>query len=111
MVESIAPKATIVSGVVNYEVTIDIKKDAHLLKPDMTADVSIETAHHEAMLLPSKAVQHDGEQTFVTISTRNGPQRKPVVTGAKQGESVEIKTGIWLGDEILLIPTETKNQP
>ena len=110
IVESIAPKATIVSGVVNYEVTIDIKKDAHLLKPDMTANVSIETAQHEAILLPSKAVQHDGEQTFVCISTPSGPQRMPVVIGAKQGESVEIKTGIRLGDEILLMPPERKNQ-
>jgi multidrug efflux pump subunit AcrA (membrane-fusion protein) len=111
IVQSISPKATIVSGIVNYEVTIDINKDAHLLKPDMTANVSIETAQHEAILLPSKTVQHDGEQTFVCVLTPNGPQRKPVVIGAKQGESVEIKTGIWLGDEILLMPAETKNQP
>jgi len=111
IVESIAPKATIVSGVVNYEVTIAIKKDAHLLKPDMTANVSVETAQHEVILLPLKAVQHDGEQTFVSISTSNGPQRKPVVIGAQQGESVEIKTGIGLGDQVLLMPPETKNQP
>ncbi len=110
IVESIAPKAAIVSGVVNYEVTIDIKKHAHLLKPDMTANVSIETAQHEALLLPSKAVQHDGEQTFVYISAPNGPQRKPVVIGAKNGQSVEIKKGIWVGNEILLMPPETKNQ-
>src|SRR5215472_7184479 len=38
VVESIAPKATIVSGVVNYEVTIGIRKDSQLLKPDMTAN-------------------------------------------------------------------------
>jgi HlyD family secretion protein len=44
IVESIAPKATIVSGVVNYEVTINIQKDAQLLKPDMTANVSVRTA-------------------------------------------------------------------
>ena len=102
IVESIAPKATIVSGVVNYEVTINIAKDAKLLKPDMTANVSIETAQHEALLLPSEAVQHDGEQAFVFVSTRNGPQPTPVALGAKEGESVEIKKGVSLGDEILL---------
>jgi len=109
IVESIAPKATVVSGVVNYEVTINIKKDAHLLKPDMTANVSIETAQHEGLFLPSKAVQHDGEQTFVYISAPNGPQRKPVVIGAKDGETVEIKKGISRGDEILLLSAEGKN--
>ena len=111
IVESVAPRATIVSGVVNYEVTIDIKKDANLLKPDMTANVSIETAQHEALLLPSKAVEHDGEQTFVYIPTPSGPQRKPVVTGAKHGGSLEIKNGIRPGDEILLPAPEATNQP
>jgi hypothetical protein len=56
-------------------------------------------------------VQHDGEQAFVYISAPNGPQRKPVVIGANDGESVEIKKGIRLGDEILLMPPETKNRP
>lgn len=109
IVESVAPKATIVSGVVNYEVTIDIKKNARLLKPDMTANVSIETAQHEVLLLPSKAVQHDGEQTFVYISTPGGPQRRQVVIGAQNGESVEIKKGVSRGDDVLLIPSETRS--
>ena len=102
IVESIAPKATIVSGVVNYEVTINIRKDATLLKPDMTANVSLETAKREAMLVPSKAVEHDGGQTFVYVATQNGPVRRPVIIGAKDGESIEIKKGISLGDEVLL---------
>ena len=109
IVESVAPKATIVSGVVNYEVTIDIKKNARLLKPDMTANVSIETAQHEVLLLPSKAVQHDGEQTFVYISTPGGLQRRQVVIGAQNGESVEIKKGVSCGDDVLLIPSETRS--
>lgn len=103
VVDSIAPKATIVSGVVNYEVTINLRKDAQLLKPDMTANVSIQTAQHEALLVPAKAIQHDGEQTFVYVSTGNGPKRKPVVTGTKDAESIEIKKGISPGDEILLL--------
>ncbi|HLK22774.1 MAG TPA: efflux RND transporter periplasmic adaptor subunit, partial [Bryobacteraceae bacterium] len=42
-VERIAPKATIVSGVVNYEVGIRIRGGQGELKPDMTANVTIET--------------------------------------------------------------------
>lgn len=110
IVESVAPKATIVSGVVNYEVTINIRNDANLLKPDMTANVSIETARHEALLIPAKAVQHDSEQTFVYLAVGNARQRRLVVTGAKEGESIEIKKGISLGDEILMPPADTKNQ-
>lgn len=48
IVSSIAPTATIVSGVVNYEVTIAIRRDAGLLKPDMTANVAIDAARRPA---------------------------------------------------------------
>lgn len=40
-VVQIAPRGTIVSGVVNYEVTIEIASEAEALKPDMTANVLI----------------------------------------------------------------------
>ncbi len=109
IVESVAPKATIVSGVVNYEVTIDIKKDANLLKPDMTANVSIETAQHEAWLVPSAAVTHDGDRTFVYVSGASGPERKPVTVGAQRGEMVEIKKGVSAGDELLQGQVENKS--
>ena len=112
-VASIAPKATIVSGVVNYEVTINIIKDAQLLKPDMTANVSIQTAQHEALILPAAAVQRDGEQSFVYVPGKAGPERKPVVVGNKEGEIVEIKRGISPTDEILLTSSEnsTRTKP
>jgi HlyD family secretion protein len=102
VVESIAPKATIVSGVVNYEVTIYIKEDAQLLKPDMTANVSVRTAQHNALLLPAPAVQRDAEQSFVYVPGKEGPERRPVVVGAKEAGLLEIKKGISQSDEVLL---------
>lgn len=106
VVETIAPKATITAGVVNYDVTVTIRRDSKLLKPDMTANISIQTAQHEALVLPSQAVQFDGEKTFVYFSTASGPEKKPVVTGAKDGKNVEIKRGLSLGDDVLLAPQE-----
>jgi HlyD family secretion protein len=47
-VERIAPKATVVSGVVNYEVGIRIRSGLAELKPDMTANVTIDTARHRS---------------------------------------------------------------
>lgn len=104
VVESIAPKATIVSGVVNYEVTINIRKDAGLLKPDMTANVSVQTAQHEALLVPAAAVHRDGEQSFVYTPGKGGPERKPVQVGTKEKGMVEVRRGILAGDEVLLTP-------
>ena len=105
-VESIAPKATIVSGVVNYEVTIVIQDDAELLKPDMTANVSIQTAQHDALLLPAAAVQHEGDQAFVYVAAKNGRERKPVAVGGKENSMVEIKKGIG-PDDAVLVPSDT----
>jgi RND family efflux transporter MFP subunit len=48
VVERVAPKATILSGVVNYEVGIAIRSGLSALKPDMTANVTIETAARRA---------------------------------------------------------------
>jgi HlyD family secretion protein len=104
VVQSIAPKATIVSGVVNYEVAIDIRKDAGLLKPDMTANVSVQTAQHEALLVPAAAVHRDGEQSFVYVPGTRGPDRRPVIVGTKERGMVEIKRGISAADEVLLTP-------
>jgi RND family efflux transporter MFP subunit len=101
-VESIAPKATIVSGVVNYEVTIAIQEDAQLLKPDMTANVSIQTAQHDALPLPTAAVQHEGDQTFVYVAGKSGRERRAVALGNKEGGMVEVKKGIGPEDDVLL---------
>ncbi|HEX8838544.1 MAG TPA: efflux RND transporter periplasmic adaptor subunit [Candidatus Acidoferrum sp.] len=102
IVENVAPKATIVSGVVNYEVTVHIRKDTKLLKPDMTANVSIQTAQHVALVLPPAAIQRDGEQTFVYLAGKAQPERRLVVTGRKEGGVVEIKKGVSETDGVLL---------
>jgi RND family efflux transporter MFP subunit len=101
-VESIAPKATIVSGVVNYEVTIAIEEGAELLKPDMTANVSIHTGQHDALLLPAAAVQREGDQTFVYVAAKNGRERKAVAVGPKENGMVEIKKGIGPDDAVVV---------
>ena len=77
VVASIAPKATVVSGVVNYEVTISIPADADRLRPDLTANVSIETAQHDALLLPTAAVRHEGDQTVVYVAAETSANAMP----------------------------------
>ena len=103
-VESIAPKATIVSGVVNYEVTIRITDSAQLLKPDMTANLSILTAESEALLLPSSAVQRDGNGAFVYIAAGTNVQRRQVIVGSKENGMVEIRKGLSATDSVLVAP-------
>jgi len=102
LVESIAPKATIVSGVVNYEVAIRITNGVQLLKPDMTANLCIQTAQAEALLLPSAAVQRDGDGAFVNMAGKNQGARRPVVVGTKENGMIEIKKGLLPSDGVLM---------
>jgi multidrug efflux pump subunit AcrA (membrane-fusion protein) len=94
MVKRIDPVATIISGVVNYPVMAAIQKDQRLLKPDMTANITIKTAEHKALVLPNAAIQRDGDQRFVFV-VKDGKQEKRAVTiGTRDAGFTEVKKGV-----------------
>ncbi len=103
-VTKIAPRGSIISGVVNYEVMIDIDPPVDLLKPDMTANVSIRTAERAAMVIPSRAVQRDGFARFVYIDREGGLEKRSVAVGTREGGFTEIRQGIGPDDRVLLSP-------
>ncbi len=100
-VDRIAPKATILAGVVNYEVAIRIAGPMSLLKPDMTANVAIRTSDRQAVLIPDRAVRRDGESTYVTLADGT---RRAVVVGSRDAGWYEIKSGLSLDDRIVADP-------
>jgi RND family efflux transporter MFP subunit len=100
-VNRVAPKATIVSGVVNYEVVIDLKKDADLLKPDMTANVSVKTAQHDALVVPSAGVQRDGDERFVYVDHGGAFERRVVTVGVREAGFTEIRTGLGPAERVV----------
>ncbi|MGH9411874.1 MAG: efflux RND transporter periplasmic adaptor subunit [Vicinamibacterales bacterium] len=100
-VERIAPKATIVSGVVNYEVMVDIDSAADVLKPDMTANISVKTAERRALVIPNAALQREGEQRFVLVDQSGHLIKRVVSVGVREAGVVEIKTGLATSDRIL----------
>ena len=103
MVIRIAPVATILSGVVNYEVAISIDRDISMLRPDMTANVNIHTAVHHALLVPDNSVHWDGGQSFVYIRSAQGVPLKRVVSVAARGAGgIEIVRGIGPDDQVQL---------
>ena len=101
-VQRIAPVATVISGVVNYEVAISIRRDIARLKPDMTANVNIVTAQHQAMTLPFGCVHRDQEGSFVYVRPASGwPIRRAVIVGGRTGKDIEIVRGLDAGTKIL----------
>lgn len=99
----IAPVATIVSGVVNYEVGIAIAGDMSVLKPDMTTNVTIRTASHRGLFVPQVAIRQGPGGKFVIVRGTGGAQiRRRVVTVGRKGGDVEITRGLS-GDEAVMV--------
>jgi RND family efflux transporter MFP subunit len=103
-VRRIAPKATIVSGVVNYEVMIAIDPPDDALKPDMTANIAIRSAERQALVVPGAALLQDGEQRLVYVQRGTGIEKRAVIVGARDGAMTEIKKGLTPADRVLVRP-------
>jgi multidrug efflux pump subunit AcrA (membrane-fusion protein) len=102
IVKRINPVATIISGVVNYPVMAAIQRDGRLLKPDMTANITIKTAERKALVIPNGAIQRDGEERYVFL-IRDGKQEKRAVTiGTRDAGFTEIKKGLSESDLVIV---------
>jgi len=103
VVKQIAPKGTIISGVVNFEVMIDIDSPVDVLKPDMTANVSIRTAEREALVVPSRALQRDGFEQFVFVEKNGELVRRSIVAGTREGGYTEVRQGLANGERVAIV--------
>jgi len=102
VVKRIDPVATIISGVVNYPVMAVIQKDSRLLKPDMTANITIKTAERKALVVPNGAIQRDGDERFVFLIRDRKKEKRTVAIGTRDGGFTEIKKGLSPGDQVVV---------
>lgn len=109
-VKQIAPKGTIISGVVNFEVMIGIDSPMDILKPDMTANVSIRTDQREALVLPSAAIHRDGFERFVLVDRDGQLVRRAVTVGIRDAGFTEIRQGVGSDDRVALTPLGSAGQ-
>jgi RND family efflux transporter MFP subunit len=100
-VERIAPKATVVSGVVNYEVMVAIDSAADALRPDMTANISISTAERQALVVPSVAIQREGDERFVYVDQAGHLVKRQVSVGVRNAGITEITKGLTPSDRVV----------
>jgi RND family efflux transporter MFP subunit len=107
IVRQIAPKGSIISGVVNFEVMIDIKSPVDVLKPDMTANVSIRTAERQALVVPSEALQRDGFEQFVYIEENGKLLRRDIGAGTRESGFTEIRQGLVDGEKVAIVTGST----
>ena len=95
--------ATTVSNVVTYNVTFALTGTSPKLKPGMTADVEVVTAVRAGALhVPTTAVTGSGANARVTVM-RDGKQvSTAVVAGLRGDDATEIKSGLRVGDTVVL---------
>jgi RND family efflux transporter MFP subunit len=103
-VVKIAPKATVVSGVVNYEVTVAVDSPPDALKPDMTANITIRTAERQALVVPNSALQREGDERFVYVEQGGRLLKRSVSVGVRESDVTEIKKGLTASERIVTSP-------
>lgn len=101
----VATKGTINSNVVTFEVKVKVTgSNQQLLKPEMTANVEIVAVEkNEVLLIPVAALERKQRESFVTVWNEDGTtEQRAVLTGASDGEFIEIISGLNEADEALI---------
>ncbi|GIU42766.1 efflux RND transporter periplasmic adaptor subunit [Shewanella algidipiscicola] len=77
--------------------------DSELMRPGMTAKISIDIAQASPSLLVAKeAVSFEGGQAYVRQPTWLGERKQPITIGAMGAERMVVSQGLRVGDEVLL---------
>ena len=102
-VTAIYPQAQIRDNVVDYIAVIRFRPlPGHILRPEMTATVTIaQQQHKNALALPIRAVHREGGRQYVNL--QNGPavERRWVATGLRDDSYWEITSGVREGEQVV----------
>lgn len=112
-VDRIGVKGASTSGVVTFEVRIEItSENKYLLKPEMTTNVNIIIAESpDALLVPWGSIIRERRQTFVSVVNPDGSEeRRPVELGLTDGVDTEILSGVEEGQTVAFFPLEDESR-
>ncbi|HBG46602.1 MAG TPA: hypothetical protein DDW94_06370 [Deltaproteobacteria bacterium] len=112
VVERVAPKGRTEMTVTVFDVVVRvIDREKSLLRPGMTADVSIVTSvRKDALLVPREAVKTKGAKTGVYVVKGGEPEFVEAETGDTDGVATEIKGGVAEGAEVVTSPVNSENK-
>jgi len=103
-VDTISPVATEASGVIAYNVDIELDVTGAPLRADMSANATIVVEELEDVLrMPAWAVQIDRETGETYALRRRGEEieRVAVVLGVRENGVVQVVSGLSAGDEVV----------
>lgn len=101
-VESVDSVGTTTSGVVTYNVYINLVSPPMDIKPGMTASVAIQTARHDNVItVPTAAIQTANGTSYVRVLKNGQVSEVQVTTGIADDTNTEIISGISEGDVVI----------
>jgi HlyD family secretion protein len=107
-VTRIAPTSTNDGGIVTYEVRVDIQGSDAPIRIGMSTDVEILVGSIEnALVVPTNAIQRDGQNEFVEILDASNNQQRVSVTAGETINGLTVVTGDLTEGLTVVIPAET----
>ena len=103
-VTAIYPKAVLRENVVNYDVVIEIENTGSgLLRSEMTASVTILLdARKDILAVPGKAIKREAGKNVVHVDVDGKRETREVKVGWKDGQWIEIVSGLKEGETVFL---------
>jgi len=94
---------TVTSGVTSYPAVVQFDTGASDILPNMaaTASIILETKS-DVLLVPSSAIQRQGDQNIVRVMKGKQEQTVAVETGLVSDTQTEILSGVSEGDEVVV---------
>jgi HlyD family secretion protein len=101
------------SGQAKVEANVLLDRPSNVLIPGSLVSVEIVTERRQqVMIVPVEAIQRTESSPFVWLKDAQGKAKKQTVTLGLEGlQNVEIKTGLKLGDSVVLVPPTTLLTP
>jgi RND family efflux transporter MFP subunit len=100
----IAPVATVKNNVKGFAVKAVIENPDPRLRPGMTVLMNVPVAHaSHAVSVPISAVFRDGSKNVVYVVNGGSTEARPVDVGVSNLEYTEIRSGLEVGETILLV--------
>ena len=104
-VATISNKANVQQNVVYYGVLIDVESPEGLLKPTMTARVSVHIGErNNVLIVPALAIKDNRGQRFVQVLRKGQtqPEAVKIVTGLSSEDRIEVVSGLKEGETLVL---------
>jgi HlyD family secretion protein len=104
----VSQAGTVVNGVVNFTVTVELTDADELVKPGMTAAVNIVVKEiKDAVLVPNRAVRLVDGDRVVFVTGEDGLPKKVEIRLGSSSDTMSVVTGGDLkeGDQVILNPT------